>query len=246
MQNLKVLVLSNLFFQHVEEVFIEELLLAHEVLPEDELFDLVNKIENGLAKASETFKKWMYPWMHLTLSISIGMGICKEQNLEAKMQLSGPKVLGALLTKEILSNICSKRKQKEVIIENVPTDGEELGSSNDPEFAHAIFHVFFSDSYNVGINLHEKNYIELLERDKLKGINQSFGLLETLQEQDFLDEFQSFSASVASDLYKFPLLYDFVKYRIWSIVVHEQQIESLFNKYDNKTHPNMKKPLQES
>ncbi|CAJ0838257.1 12970_t:CDS:2, partial [Entrophospora sp. SA101] len=140
MQNLTVLVLSNLFFQHVEEVFIEELLLAHEVLPEDELFDLVNKIENGLAKASETFKKWI------------------------------------------------------------------LGSSNDSEFAHAIFHVLFSASYNVEINLHEKNYIELLERDKLKGINQSFGLLETLQEQDFLDEFQSFSAPVASDLHKFTLL----------------------------------------
>ncbi|CAJ0650458.1 16008_t:CDS:2 [Entrophospora sp. SA101] len=80
-----VLVLSNLFFQHVEEVFIEELLLAHEVLPEDELFDL-----------------------------------------EAKMQLSGPKVLGTLLTKENLPNICSKKKQKEVIIENVPTDREEV------------------------------------------------------------------------------------------------------------------------
>nr|CAG8578479.1 14206_t:CDS:2 [Entrophospora candida] len=33
---------------------------------------------------------------------------------------------------------------------------------------------------------------------------------------------------------------------IWSIVVHQQQIEGLFNKYDIKTHPNMKKPLQES
>ncbi|CAH1768632.1 705_t:CDS:2, partial [Entrophospora sp. SA101] len=43
-----------------------------------------------------------------------------------------------------------------------------LGSSNDSEFAHAIFHVLFSASYNVEINLHEKNYIELLERDKLK------------------------------------------------------------------------------
>ncbi|CAJ0829627.1 3271_t:CDS:10 [Entrophospora sp. SA101] len=81
-----------------------------------------------------------------------------------------------------------------------------LGGSNGPEFACAIFHVFFSASYNVEINLNEKNYIELLERDKLKGINQSFGLLEALQEQDFLDEFQNFSVSVTSDLHKFPLL----------------------------------------
>ena len=87
---------------------------------------------------------------------------------------------------------------------------------------------------------------KIILRDKLKGINQSFGLLEALQEQDFLDEFQNFSVSVTSDLHKFPLLYDFVKYRIWSIVVHQQQIEGLFNKYDIKTHPNMKKPLQES
>jgi hypothetical protein len=96
-----------------------------------------------------------------------------------------------------------------------------LGGSNGPEFARAIFRVFFSASYNVEINLHEKNYIELLERDKLKDINQSFGLLEALQEQDFFDELQNFSVSVTSDLHKFPLLYDFVKYRIWSIVVHQ-------------------------
>jgi len=70
-------------------------------------------------------------------------------------------------------------------------------------------------------------------------------LLEALQEQDFLDELQKFSVSVASDLHKFPLLYS-VKYKIWSIVVHQQQIEGLFNKYDIKTHTNMKEPLQES
>jgi hypothetical protein len=121
-----------------------------------------------------------------------------------------------------------------------------LGGNNGPEFARAISRVFFSVSYNIEINLHEKNYIKLLEKDKSESINQSFGLLEALQEQDFLDEFRKFSVSVASDLHKFPLLYDFVKYRIWSIVVHQQQIEGLFNKYDIKTHPNMKKPLQES
>ena len=41
--------------KHVDEVFIEKLLFAHEVLPEDEFFDLTNKITNGLLKALETY-----------------------------------------------------------------------------------------------------------------------------------------------------------------------------------------------
>jgi len=38
------------------EVFIEELLLAYEILSEDEFLDLENRIKNGLVKALEAFK----------------------------------------------------------------------------------------------------------------------------------------------------------------------------------------------
>lgn len=47
-------------------------------------------------------------------------------------------------------------------------------------------------------------------------------------------------------LYNFPLIYDFVKYRIWSIVVHQQQLEGMFNRYDLKIHSSMSMNLQES
>src|SRR3954452_427727 len=42
------------------------------------------------------------------------------------------------------------------------------------------------------------------------------------------------------------MVYTFIKYRIWPIVVHQQQLESMFNRYDIKVHANMSKKLQES
>jgi hypothetical protein len=51
------------------EVFIEELLLAYEILSEDEFLNLENRIKNGLVKALEAFERWMNPWAHLPLSI---------------------------------------------------------------------------------------------------------------------------------------------------------------------------------
>jgi hypothetical protein len=38
----------------------------------------------------------------------------------------------------------------------------------------------------------------------------------------------------------------FIKYRVWPIVVHQQQLEGMFNRYDIKVHANMSKELQES
>ncbi|CAG8775883.1 31337_t:CDS:2, partial [Racocetra persica] len=43
--------------KNLDEVFVEELLLAYEILSEDEFIDLMNRIENGLVKALEAFKK---------------------------------------------------------------------------------------------------------------------------------------------------------------------------------------------
>jgi hypothetical protein len=85
-----------------------------------------------------------------------------------------------------------------------------------------------------------------LEEDLSKGIKESFGLFEALREDDFLEEFLTFAKSQASDLQKFPLVYDFVKHRIWSIIVHQQQIEGMFNKYDIKTDPSQKEDVQEA
>ncbi|CAG8491979.1 2462_t:CDS:2, partial [Ambispora leptoticha] len=36
------------------------------------------------------------------------------------------------------------------------------------------------------------------------------------------------------------------EYRIWTIVVHQQQLEGMFNRYDLKVHPNMDLELQEA
>ncbi|CAG8520875.1 9590_t:CDS:2 [Ambispora leptoticha] len=46
--------------------------------------------------------------------------------------------------------------------------------------------------------------------------------------------------------HQFPLLYDFVKNKIWYIIVHQQQIEGIFNKWDLKTHPNMTNSIQQA
>ena len=43
--------------EHPDEVFIEELLLAYEILPENEFINLANRIKNGLIKTLEVFKQ---------------------------------------------------------------------------------------------------------------------------------------------------------------------------------------------
>ncbi|CAG8851369.1 31378_t:CDS:1, partial [Racocetra persica] len=43
--------------KHPDEVFVEEMLLAHETLSTDEFNDLINRIENGLVKALDAFKR---------------------------------------------------------------------------------------------------------------------------------------------------------------------------------------------
>jgi hypothetical protein len=70
--------------------------------------------------------------------------------------------------------------------------------------------------------------------------------MEALQEPNFFNEFENFSNSVSNEYWKFPMIYSFIKYRIWSIVVHQQQLEGMFNRYDIKVHANMSKELQES
>ena len=79
-----------------------------------------------------------------------------------------------------------------------------------------------------------------------KGHLTTFGLQEALTQHDFFEEFEAFANSEIAEPAKFPLIYEFIKFRIWSIVVHQQQLEGLFNRYDIKVHPNMNIKLQES
>ncbi|GBC01571.1 hypothetical protein RclHR1_04240002 [Rhizophagus clarus] len=43
-----------------------------------------------------------------------------------------------------------------------------------------------------------------------------------------------------------PCIYEFVKTRIYFNIIHQQQVEGLFNKLDLKTHSNMTENLKES
>ena len=75
----------------------------------------------------------------------------------------------------------------------------------------------------------------------------TFGLLELLTNNDlFFQEFKNFASINTVEHWKYPYLYDFVKNHIWSIIVHQQQLEGMFNKYDMKTDPNMNFELQQS
>lgn len=65
-------------------------------------------------------------------------------------------------------------------------------------------------------------------------------------DQDFFEQFDSFASSNEKEPWKFPLVYEFIKYRIYSVVIHQQQLEGLFNRYDIKVDPNMSAELQQA
>lgn len=128
---------------------------------------------------------------------------------------------------------------------SLPLSVCRLGSNHGQEFARAFLHIFFSKQY-VNVSRYENLYIESLKEDLQNNITNTFGLMEALQEPNFFNEFEKFSNSESNEYWKFPMVYSFIKYRIWSIVVHQQQLEGMFNRYDIKVHPNMSKELQES
>ncbi|CAG8792812.1 23773_t:CDS:2 [Dentiscutata erythropus] len=98
----------------------------------------------------------------------------------------------------------------------------------------------FTDSLN------QPDSIHLLLEDLLNEHLNTFGLLEALEQRNFFEEFKKFANSDISELAKYPLIYEFIKFRIWSIVVYQQQLEELFNRCDMKVHQNMNTQLQES
>ena len=67
-----------------------------------------------------------------------------------------------------------------------------------------------------------------------------------LDNKKFDDEFEEFCKADNPILHKFPRLYNFVTTHIYFIIIHQQQVEGLFNKLDLKTHANMTLSLKQS
>ena len=71
-------------------------------------------------------------------------------------------------------------------------------------------------------------------------------MFQALEDNEFQEQFLAFSQNIHVELPNYLLVYEFVKYRIWPIIVHQQHLEGMFNRYDLKTHPNMFVDLQET
>ena len=118
-----------------------------------------------------------------------------------------------------------------------------------------IYHWLFASSFHVILKkpwIKSPTHLELqfakeLDDDLKNGITDDFGLHELLlQNNNFLREFEQFCTDDNSFIYNFPDLYNFVKTRIYFIIIHQQQVEGFFNKLDLKTHPNMTLSMKQS
>ncbi|CAJ0849351.1 9300_t:CDS:2, partial [Entrophospora sp. SA101] len=87
------------------------------------------------------------------------------------------------------------------------------------------------------INIQPNNYKESahilgvwvnLDADRRFVIQQQFNFREQLLHFQKLIIFK-----------EFPLIHDFVRHCIWSIIVHQQHLEGMVNRFDIRTHPNM-------
>jgi hypothetical protein len=121
-----------------------------------------------------------------------------------------------------------------------------LGGSYGHEFAKAYANVILDLHWSNIPTLHQLVYKKILENDIEEGTTNDFGLSDALADPIFQNEFIHYAQNQNTNLHEYSHLYNFVKNRIWYIIVHQQQIEGLFNKYDIKTHPNMKQELQQS
>ena len=141
-----------------DEIFIEELLMANEVLSETEFVDLAQIIQNGLEKSLDVFKKWMDQWKCLPFSI------CR------------------------------------------------LGGKCGPDFALAVANVVLDYPFPNEPTERVKKYMDELAFDLRNQKNESFGLFEALDENEFRVQFLAFSQSTILEINKFPLVFDFRGY----------------------------------
>ncbi|CAG8512857.1 31823_t:CDS:2 [Gigaspora margarita] len=93
----------------------------------------------------------------------------------------------------------------------------------------------------------ELKYANELKNDIDNGNTSYFGLYNLLlQDNEFYEKFENFLYADNPKLYEFPKLYNIVRAHIYFIVIHQQQVEGLFNKHDLKTHANISLSLKES
>ncbi|CAJ0824951.1 12656_t:CDS:2 [Entrophospora sp. SA101] len=144
--------------QAPEEIFMDELLAAYDHLNEQELLDLAQRMQIGIEKTLNVFKKWMITWTKFPLCI------------------------------------CS------------------LGGEHGPKFAQAVLHVILSHPLPDEQPIIVKQYIERLN-ENLKD--------KALEKNNFREQFVAFSKANYIQLKEFPLIYDFVRHCIWSIIVHQ-------------------------
>jgi hypothetical protein len=121
-----------------------------------------------------------------------------------------------------------------------------LGSNNGSVFARAFLLVFFNCHISAIPDSLEITYVDSLKLDLQNNNRHTFGLLEALSDNLFFQEFKNFASANTAEHWKYPYLYSFIKNHIWNIIVHQQQLEGMFNKYDMKTDPNMNFELQQS
>ncbi|CAG8840927.1 4243_t:CDS:1, partial [Racocetra persica] len=75
----------------------------------------------------------------------------------------------------------------------------QLGGVNGSEFARAFLTIFFNKNFLRVSTLKEISYIKLLREDLLNKYSNTFGLLETLAQRDFFEEFENFANSDISE-----------------------------------------------
>jgi len=114
-----------------------------------------------------------------------------------------------------------------------------LGGSHGKQFARSFAHIVLGENWKQVPTLCELLYANYLKIDLENNNINDFGLMEALKDQAFYIEFIHFAHSDEGQLHNYSNLYEWVKHHIWYIVIHQQQIEGIFNIYDLKTHPNM-------
>ncbi|RGB23214.1 hypothetical protein C1646_774841 [Rhizophagus diaphanus] len=120
-----------------------------------------------------------------------------------------------------------------------------LGGKYGREFARSFAHIVLEMPLLSVPLLRELCYMKFIELDSECGEFNDFGLSVVLRDPTFNNEFYQFIQKQKS-LNQLPKLLEFIKNRIWHIVIHQQQVEGLFNKWNLKTHPNMTTELQQS
>ncbi|PKC65879.1 hypothetical protein RhiirA1_460450 [Rhizophagus irregularis] len=106
---------------------------------------------------------------------------------------------------------------------------------HDPDFAVAIFKIKLINEYIKYIayeptNLQAK-YIDKLINNLNTEKEESFGLFQILENNEFQEQFLAFLQFTFDKLSDYLLIYEFVKHRIWPIIIHQQHLEGIFNKY---------------